>query len=701
QFSEVDLDGDGTLDLFVFDRKGNAMATYLNGGTANQMDYTYAPVFTENFPNLTEWALLRDYNGDGAMDIFAASSVPGIPGIEVYRGAYENGKLAFEQVQFFGIGHDVLLFNNPTGGVSNIYVSKQDIPAIDDIDGDGDLDVLSFGVNGGYIFHYDNRSQELGYGSDSLIFDLKTSCLGGIYESGISGCICLPESPGACCTALNGGGGDTRHAGSTLVTFDQDGDGDLELVLGDLSFTNMVTLFNMGNNEDVFYGSQDCNFPVDDVPIDLDVFPAGFYLDIDNDGRKDFLATPNAPSNTENYFCVWHYENEGSTSNPDLKLRKKNLFVEDMLDMGSGSHPTFVDYNQDGLLDIVIGTETFYQPFGEDDPRLFLYENIGTPTAPAFRLINEDYLNFSQYGSNFHTLAPTFGDLDNDGDLDLMVGGHTGKLFYFENIAGAGNPFNFANPQLEYLDIDVGRSSTPQIVDVDRDGLPDLLIGEGNGNLNFIKNIGTTNEPDFEPKPEDAPNDEFFGEVDTSPIGLPFGSSAPVLVDFDGEYTLFCGSEVRGVFLYTDIDENLDASFTLVDEFYGDNVRVGNFVVPAFADINNDNILDMVVGNARGGLNFFQTSFTVSGALSTQHLSPTAGFQLFPNPARDQLSIVLDQVQNRTVEINIYNAFGQLLQQNLSTDQTTNLDIQDLSAGLYLCELRIGSQFEVRKFIVQ
>jgi len=65
QFSDIDLNGDGILDLFVFDRSGNRIITFLNGGTPNIIDYKHAPEYQTKFPEIRGWALLVDYNGDG------------------------------------------------------------------------------------------------------------------------------------------------------------------------------------------------------------------------------------------------------------------------------------------------------------------------------------------------------------------------------------------------------------------------------------------------------------------------------------------------------------------------------------------------------------------------------------------------------------------------------------------------------------
>ena len=69
-----------------------------------------------------------------------------------------------------------------------------------------------------------------------------------------------------------------------------------------------------------------------------------------------------------------------------------------MIEVGEGAHPVFFDYNADGLMDIIVGD------FGIFDPSvgpllyksgLWLYENIGTASSPAYQLVDTDYANIS------------------------------------------------------------------------------------------------------------------------------------------------------------------------------------------------------------------------------------------------------------------------------------------------------------------
>ena len=699
QLSKADFNNDGLMDLYVFDRSGNVSIVYLNDGIANQPEYTYAPRYAENFPDLVDWVLLRDFNQDGAMDIFTAARTPGISGVEVLRGYYENDELKFTPFYFPQFQFNVIPFRLANGSFTNLYVSAQDLPAIDDIDGDGDMDIVSFGVNGGYMEYFSNQSVEDGFGSDSLRFDRETDCFGGIFEDGLSTCVCLPIEPGSCCDGFTDLQGDTRHAGSTILTFDNDGDGDKEVVLGDISFDALTFLENGGSADMATMTNQDCNYPSTDVAVDLASFPASFFVDINNDGKRDLLAAPNSPRRVEDYLNLWYYRNDGTDAVPDFNFQRKDLLTHNTIDMGSGSSPVFVDFDQDGLTDILVGTNTFYQPFNERDPRLFLYRNTGTATEPAFTLFDDDYLNFSQYASNAWGFAPTFGDLDGDGDLDMIVGYQNGGLFYGENTAGAGNPFQFIITP-NYLEIDVGQNSTPTLVDLNRDGALDLVIGERNGNLNYLPNIGTPTNPVFQPVHTAAPNNPFLGEVDTGIFGFDIGMSAPIFVDFDGSYTLFSGSNFGAIYRYDNIENNLDGAFNLVSDNYGDNVSVGEESRISITDIDGDNVLDILLGNFRGGLNFYQTNFNTDGTVDTEDLPNGPAFQLIPNPATDYVELQIEGFAGQLYEIVIYDILGRISYQRPYNGENLRIDTQNFGSGIYFCKIYSGGNHSTKKLII-
>ncbi len=691
QFSEVDLNNDGIQDLYIYDKIGGLSLTYLNGGTPNQVDYRYAPEYEVNFPNLIEWVLLRDYNGDGIQDIFAYSSTPGIPGIEVYTGFYnDNNQIAFRQNNLQG-GQFNIIYYPGSNGNNNLYVSSVDYPAIDDIDGDGDLDIVTFNVAGGIVELYENQSIEKGFGKDSLDFIIADRCWGKFYESGITKEVDLSSNPDEC--VLNFQASEPRngvHAGSTLLTLDMDNDGDKEVVLGDISFTNLNLVVNGGTPENAFMNAQDIAFPSNNVPTDIPLFPAAFYLDVNNDGIKDLLTSPNLGNDIgETYEVAWFYENTGTNENPVFELRQKDLFTEDMIDYGTGAQPVFVDYNQDGLQDLVVGNKSFFVPGGNRNARVYLYENIGTVTNPKYELKNDDLFGLNIFSQNAWRFTPTFGDLDGDGDLDALIGEEFGNLFYAENTAGEGNPFQFNTATFGYQNIDVGQSSRPQIVDMNRDGLPDLVIGERNGNLNYFENTGTTNNPVF---PED-PTNNFFGKVDAREVNQVTGYSVPVVLEMDGAYQLYVGNETGKILVYENIEGNLNGMFNRSNENLG-AINVGGEIHPTFADINQDGFLEMAIGNFRGGLTFFKTNLK-SQLTNTQNITDQYDFSIFPNPVDQVITLQLDIALDPR-QIRVYNGLGQLV---VNQSFTSKLKVGSLTSGMYILEVLTDGGIVSQQFV--
>ena len=88
QFGRIDLDGDGQKDLLVFDRHGNRLLTFLNRGATGEINYVFAPEYAKRFPQLTDWAIFADYDGDGREDIFTYSK--GWAGMKVFRNVSED-----------------------------------------------------------------------------------------------------------------------------------------------------------------------------------------------------------------------------------------------------------------------------------------------------------------------------------------------------------------------------------------------------------------------------------------------------------------------------------------------------------------------------------------------------------------------------------------------------------------------------------
>lgn len=696
QLSPVDLNNDGIKDLFIFDRSGNVVLTYLNTGVAGQTSYVYAPEYIDNFPVMQDYAMMRDFNKDGAADIFTASTAFGTQEIQVYEGYYDNNRLKFKPFRFHyptcpTCNPFYIYYPDENPGFWNtLTVVPTDFPSIDDVDGDGDLDIVSFEpAAGGNVYWWENTSVEQGFGVDSLHFVLKDRCWGKFYESGMDMCRnSLSPSPDICMHMLTGGGGvDDRdellHPGSTLAVYDQDGDGDMELITGDISFDCFNMMTNGGTPEAAWMVAQDTAFPSYDTPVDLPSFPAPFYFDINNDGKRDLLASANNKSINEDQRALWWYENVGTNSNHIFELRTKRLFVSDMVDLGTASHPTFADVNGDGLTDMVVGTYGFFTPPSTaQNARLYLFLNTGTATAPVFTLTDSNWLNMADYTPNDYDFSPTFGDLDGDGDLDLLVGNTGGNLYCYRNQAGPGQPMQMIQDfNTMWVAMDVGQASVPVIYDLDGDGLNDILMGERQGNINYFQNTGATSNPIF----ASSPTIQWLGKIDVRQYGQAAGFSTPYVVQTIDGPLLVIGALSGEYEAYLNPYPTTDSLPTL--KFKWGNLDDGERSHPALADLDNDGVIDLLTGNLRGGLGLYKTNiFDIVPTTEAGTLSPE--LLIMPNPAEATAFVRLSTEESG--HWRAFNINGQWMAEGQFTDGSFRIDLQTWPTGVYTVEV-IGS----------
>jgi Ca2+-binding RTX toxin-like protein len=172
--------------------------------------------------------------------------------------------------------------------------------------------------------------------------------------------------------------------------------------------------------------------------------------------------------------------------------------------------------------------------------------------------------------------TPTLGDLDNDGDLDALIGECDGKTYYFENKGTAQTP-QFANPVTNYAGLqDVGDYSTPTLGDLDNDGDLDVLIGESNGNTYYFENITAVNSP---PTAINLSNNEI---AENEPVGTTVGTLTTTDPDTGDSftYTLLSGSEyftIDGDLLKTLVEFDYEAQSSYSVEIETDDGNGGTF----------------------------------------------------------------------------------------------------------------------------
>ncbi len=676
QYSTLDLDQDGELDLVVFDRTSGKVNTFLR----QSGHYRYNPTYEALFPNdLRYWMVLADYNCDGKSDIFTHSS----RGIRVFENTSDS-QLAFTLVA------DPVMTEGDAGAF-NLPVNSTDLPGIADVDGDGDLDILTFDfAAGGTIEYHRNFSQETTGTCRELLFRRMTRAWGDFAE-----CFCGTYAFGEPCSAAGGRTARTEHVGGkAILTWDTDGDGDQDLAFGDESCTSLAFLKNEGTQEVARFLAASDTFPTVAAPANEFFFPAGYRAEVTADAVSDLIVAPNVFSNVQNSIdftqSSWLYRNRGTETQPRFELVQKDFLQQEMIDQGANAAPAWGDYDGDGDYDLLVGAES-----QTEQARLQLYENVGTRTAPAFRLADTDYLGLS--AERFTVLKPLLADVNGDGAIDLLVqaggNGVTARLYYQLNRSARNWDFT---PGLLPLGVSPVKFDTPFFYDLNQDGRADLLIGRVTGRLEYHRNEG--GDPITFTRVTDSladiTNDPFKRTL--APwVGDLNGDGRPELLTTDGSGVL------RQYENFLDDTQPPTVTTQLIRLGNGEaqESRLGSRNWLAGADLYGTGQPVIALGNGQGGV-YLLKSFS-NGS------EPTPGkgeltMTVFPNPntQSDALRVRL----NQPAQLMIYSALGQLVKRTgrLNPSTVHTLDKAGLADGVYIVKAT-GYQGDavVHRLIVQ
>lgn len=353
--------------------------------------------------------------------------------------------------------------------------------------------------------------------------------------------------------------------------FDIDGDGDMDLFCD--SKTNGVAL-----HENISSGPTPEFILVDTL---FGGFQTGFnntpaFADIDNDNDLDFFFG-NLTGTLE------YYENIGDSANPSF------IFITDFYDSilafpqgRSGerhgfSNIRFIDIDSDSDFDLFFG-DIF-------NNNMYFFPNLGSPSLSDLTWETQDYLPAPTFGFNH----PTFADIDNDGDPDMILGSannsNIDNLLLYRNTGTPSLPaFSLETSNL-LTGIDLGSNAIPLLADLDADGDKDLLIGSFNGQLTYYENTGTKLNPEF------TFRSDFYKSISVG------SNSAPTLVDIDndGDLDLFIGTQSGEIEYWRNEGNTALFNPVLTSAQYG-GIKVDVVAIPRFADLNDDGLLDLVIG---------------------------------------------------------------------------------------------------------
>jgi hypothetical protein len=235
--------------------------------------------------------------------------------------------------------------------------------------------------------------------------------------------------------------------------------------------------------------------------------------DWNGDGLPDILV------GGERGGIIW-YPNRGTKTHPSYPYPKL-MFTADgkPLDVGFSATPLVIDWDGDGIQDLVCGAEwnrvVWYKNIGTNaEPKLVYKGLVRTDDGKPMQLPHEPVPEIKGiYKTDYHPVLAA-ADINGDGRVDILAGGYvTGRIYRFDNVGtnSDGTPIlHFVGPlEADGEPLDVGWAAAPTAADVDGDGLIDIITGdmpmtpEGGDSsssenfLYYFKNVGSKTNPKF------------------------------------------------------------------------------------------------------------------------------------------------------------------------------------------------------------
>lgn len=641
QIQTIDLTGDGVEEWVLWDINSRQLQVFEQKGE----NFSLRPELSYFFPlEISGFLVLADFDRDGKKDLFTSTPL----GIRAFRNTSSGTQVAWTLAQNF----------LRLDGANNIPANNLDTPLLQDVDGDGDLDLVIFNFAvGDFLEFYRNTSVERKSTPDIDGFAFPVRHWGN-FEF----CACAQISFGQTCDGrlLNSGNlqdenARIQHAGGHSILYrDFTGDGIPDLLLGRDECSTLYFLPNLGTSVNPRFSTFSTQVP---GYGSLPQFPR-FHV-----GRMigDELIVSLNTNETAAPFRI-------DFGNSVVKLERNTgvtrpILQDQLFDLGENVRPYFKGNVFAGELWLTANVKNGNAVQGQAYRLSY--------SGDQFQLLNSDYIGLSNLNL-LELQIIEYGSIKNQSYL--LASGVRATNGVPNQVLLRGQGQNWNDFQLAGLTLRVG----DQLTLFPYQGKDQLLIAAQNGSL-------TLYEVDLESRTATLKTANFLGYQDN-----PANRNLSVAVRIQDNPDLYTVDQTGRIFLVKDM-MNADVREEVLVKIGEQNLpfRLGRNTWISVVNPGFDENVDLILGSRGGGITYLK---------SVKSDSPTDGellVKLYPNPTSGPFKVV----SNTPAKARLITSLGQILLDEIQIPANREIEIQAqaLQPGVYFLQL----ETEDRKVVVK
>ncbi len=631
QIQTIDLTGDGKEEWVTWDINSGQLQVFAKDGESFQI----LPELAYYFPaDISGFLILADFDQDGKKDLFTSTPL----GIKAYRNTSQDSQVSW------AVARNFLKLD----GANNIPANNLDTPLIQDLDGDGDLDLVLFNfAQGDFLEFFKNTSVERNGSPDIDGFAFPVDYWGDFVFCG-----CGDFAFGERC---DGSPIDFRikpeendrilHAGGHSILYrDFSGDGIPDLLLGRDECNTLYFLPNSGTSDQPKFTDFSTILPSYGALPSFPRFHIGQLID------EQLVISLNTNEASANYgidFAHSVVRIEANGSGPS------SILQDQLFDLGENVRPLFQGNSLSGELWLASNQKTGSNVVGQATRMGF--------SGDAFTLFDTDLLKLSSLGL-----------------LDIQLINYTSRQgLHFQLASGTKIQNSVPTPKIyrvQGADLDefslagLTLRVGDQMTFFPFEGKDHLLIAAQNGSL-------TLYELDLENLNATLKTADFLGFQDN-----PANRNLSIAVTLGDNPNLYSADQTGRIFLIQDF-MNSEAREEVLAKIGDQNLpfRLGRntwitTVNPAFGSQ-----VDLILGSRGGGILYLKS------ASPDQPDGDGFQFKIYPNPTSGPFSVI----SNFPAKGRLISTLGQIILENIEipANRAAEIQAQTLSPGVYLLQL--------------